>query len=148
MLHLWQRALQSATLSACCVIPWNILNCIIRWSPACRRWSKDPRVRYLISSYETDAKDHPYEIHRRTTDVVIMLSGEELMSVSWREAVKEADTPYNKEEDVQYTTGEPITVWHAAQGRFAIFLPGEPHKEGVAIGLPSKVKKVVFKIYD
>lgn len=110
--------------------------------------TKDPRVRYLISSYETDAKDHPYEIHRRTTDVVIMLSGEELMSVSWREAVKEADTPYNKEEDVQYTTGEPITVWHAAQGRFAIFLPGEPHKEGVAIGLPSKVKKVVFKIYD
>ena len=110
--------------------------------------TKDPKVRYIISEYETDSKEKPYEIHRRATDVQIMLEGEELMSVSWREAVKEADKPYDKESDVQYTTGEPLAVWHAARSRFAVFLPGEPHKTGVAIGFPAKVKKVTFKIYD
>ncbi len=110
--------------------------------------SKDPHVRYLISSYETESKEKPYEVHHKATDVEIMLKGEELMSVSWREAVKDADAPYDKDGDVQHTTGEPLIVWHAAPGRFALFLPGEPHKGGVAIGLPSKVKKITFKIYD
>ena len=54
--------------------------------------TKDPKVRYIISEYETDSKEKPYEIHRRATDVQIMLEGEELMSVSWREAV-----PYQRE---------------------------------------------------
>lgn len=110
--------------------------------------TRDPKVRYIISSYETTSKDVPFEIHRRSTDVQILLEGEELMSASWREAGKDAIDAYDKAEDVQHTTGEPLAVWHAAVGRFALFLPGEPHKTGVAIGLPRTNKKVVFRIYD
>ena len=31
-------------------------------------------------------------------------------------------------------------------GRFAIFMPGEPHKPGCAVGDPGEIKKVVIKV--
>lgn len=110
--------------------------------------TKDPKVRYLISSYETSSGEKPYEIHRRSTDVLVILQGTELVSETWREAAKDADAPYDKEADVQYTTGEPVCVCKAGEGRFFVFLPGEPYRTGVSIGLPAKNKRVLFKIYD
>ena len=109
--------------------------------------TRDPKVTYSIYEYMTSAADKPFEYHREHSDVMIVLSGQELMSTSWRE-LKNQSQAFDAKADVGFFQAEPVTVLQAAQGRFAIFFPGEPHKSGIAAGEPSLVKKVVFKIED
>jgi len=109
--------------------------------------TRDPKVTYTIYEYMTSAADKPFEYHREHSDVMIVLSGQELMSTSWRE-LKNQSQAFDAKADVGFFQAEPVTVLQAAQGRFAIFFPGEPHKSGIAAGEPSLVKKVVFKIED
>jgi len=105
----------------------------------------NPNVRYSIGSYMTSSEGKRYEIHKKATDVQIMLEGEELMSVTWREAVKDA-TPYDEAKDIHFCDGDPLLVMHAAVGRFCVFFPGEPHKPGVPVVNPMACRKVVFKL--
>lgn len=107
----------------------------------------DPDVRYIVSAYMSSAESKQFESHRKETDVQIVLEGQELMALTWRELAGQA-TPYDEEKDCVFLDGEPTVVIQATQGRFSIFLPGEPHKPGVALAEPSAVKKVVFKIKD
>ncbi len=109
--------------------------------------TKDPNITYKISEYMTSAADRPFEFHKDHSDVMIILSGQELMSTSWRELKKQCES-FDETKDVGFFQAEPISVLQAAQGRFAIFFPGEPHKSGIAAGEPSLVKKVVFKVKD
>ena len=109
--------------------------------------TRDPKVTYTIYEYMTSATDKPFEYHREHSDVMIVLSGQELMSTSWRE-LKNQSQAFDAKADVGFFQAEPVSVLQAAQGRFAIFFPGEPHKSGIAAGEPSLVKKVVFKIED
>ena len=109
--------------------------------------TRDPKVTYTIYEYMTSATDKPFEFHRDHSDVMIVLSGQELMSTSWRE-LKNQSQAYDSKADVGFFQADPVSVLQAAQGRFAIFFPGEPHKSGIAAGEPSLVKKVVFKIED
>lgn len=109
--------------------------------------TRDPKVTYTIYEYMTSAADKPFEYHREHSDVMIVLSGQELMSTSWRE-LKNQSQAFDAKADVGFFQAEPVSVLQAAQGRFAIFFPGEPHKSGIAAGEPSLVKKVVFKIED
>ncbi len=115
--------------------------------PAGRYSTRDPKVIYNIYEYNTSAEDKPFEFHKNHTDLMIVLSGQELMSTSWRELKKQCES-FDDNKDVGFFQAEPISVLQAAQGRFAIFFPGEPHKSGVAVGEPAPVKKVVFKIED
>ncbi|MDY4609576.1 MAG: YhcH/YjgK/YiaL family protein [Sphaerochaetaceae bacterium] len=107
----------------------------------------DPDVRYVVSAYMTSAEPKRFESHRKETDVQIVLEGQELMALTWRELADQA-SPYDPDNDCVFLDGDPTVVIQATIGRFAIFLPGEPHKSGVALGDPSAVKKVVFKIKD
>ena len=109
--------------------------------------TRDPKVTYTIYEYLTSAADKPFEYHREHSDVMIVLSGQELMSTSWRE-LKNQSQAFDSKADVGFFQADPVTVLQAAQGRFAIFFPGEPHQSGIAAGEPSLVKKVVFKIED
>lgn len=109
--------------------------------------TRDPKVTYTIYEYMTSPADKPFEYHREHSDVMIVLSGQELMSTSWRE-LKNQSQAFDSKADVGFFQADPVTVLQAAQGRFAIFFPGEPHKSGIAAGEPSLVKKVVFKIED
>ena len=109
--------------------------------------TKDPDITYTISEYLTSSSDRPFEYHKDHTVVVIILSGQELLSTSWRE-LKKQSLSYDREADIGFLEGEPISVLQAAQGRFAVFFPGEPCKGGVAAGEPSPVKKAVFRIKD
>ena len=109
--------------------------------------TRDPKVTYTIYEYMASATDKPFEYHREHSDVMIVLSGQELMSTSWRE-LKNQSQAFDAKADVGFFQADPVTVLQAAQGRFAIFFPGEPHKSGIAAGEPSLVKKVVFKIED
>lgn len=107
----------------------------------------DPDVRYVVSAYMTSFEPKKFESHRKETDVQIVLEGQELMALTWRELADQA-SPYDPDNDCVFLDGEPTVVIQATQGRFVVFLPGEPHKPGVALGEPSAVKKVVFKIKD
>ncbi len=109
--------------------------------------TKDPKVTYKILEYMTSSSDRPFEYHKDHSDLMIVLSGQELQSTSWRE-LKNQSISYDEKTDTGYFNAEPISVLQAAQGRFAIFFPGEPHKSGIAAGESSLVKKVVFKIED
>ncbi|MBQ3728563.1 MAG: YhcH/YjgK/YiaL family protein [Spirochaetales bacterium] len=109
--------------------------------------TRDSKVTYTISEYMTSTADKPFEFHKDHSDVMIILSGQELMSTSWRE-LKSQSQAFDSKVDVGFFQADPITVLQASQGRFAIFFPGEPHKSGVALGEPSLVKKVVFKVED
>ena len=109
--------------------------------------TKDPKVTYRITEYLTSSADRPFEYHKDHSDVIIVLSGQELLSTSWRE-LKNQSISYDEKTDTGYFNAEPISVLQASQGRFAIFLPGEPHKSGVAAGEPAPVKKVVFRVED
>lgn len=108
----------------------------------------DSDVCYVITSYETDTKPGQFEIHRRDTDVQIVLAGSELLAMTWRELVSTAGS-YDADNDVSFLDGgEPTVVVNAIPGRFVIFFPGEPHKAKVASGEISTVKKLVFKLKD
>ena len=109
--------------------------------------TKDPKVTYKIFEYMTSSADRPFEYHKDHSDLMVVLSGQELLSTSWRE-LKNQSISYDQKTDAGFFNAEPISVLQASQGRFAIFFPGEPHKSGVASGEPSLVKKVVFKIED
>ena len=109
--------------------------------------TRDPDVTYTISEYLTSSADKPFQYHKDHSVVEIVLSGQELMSTSWRE-LKKQSLSYDKEADVGFLEGEPLSVLQASQGRFAVFFPGEPYKSGVAAGSPSPVKKAVFRIKD
>ena len=109
--------------------------------------TRDPKVTYTISEYMTSAADKPFAYHLNSTDVIVVLSGQELLSTSWRE-LKNQSTSYDPKADVGFFQAEPLTVLQAAQGRFAVFFPGEPSKHGIASGEPAPVKKAVFKVED
>lgn len=109
--------------------------------------SKDPNVTYTVSEYFTSAAERPFEYRKDHSEVHIVLKGQELMSNTWRE-LKLQSQSYDQKNDIGFLQAEPLTVLQAAQGRFAIFFPGEPHKTGVSMGEAAVVKKVVFKVKE
>lgn len=109
--------------------------------------SKDSKVSYTISEYVTSSAGRPFEYRKDLTEVHIVLKGQELMSTSWRELKSQSDS-YSEKDDIGFFQAEPVSVFQATQGRFVVFMPGEPHRTGVCMGEPSVVKKVVFKVSD
>lgn len=108
----------------------------------------DPDVRYFISSYETTTAPGPFEIHKRDTDVQIVLSGKELLALTWRELASTAGAYDEKKDAAFFEGGDPTIVIEGIPGRFVVFLPGEPHKACVAAGEPATVRKLVFKLKE
>ncbi len=112
-----------------------------------RYTTDDPDVTYTISSYMTSLEPKQFESHRVNTDVQIILEGQELMALTWRE-MADGGSGYDPKTDNSFCDGEPTVVINGAVGRFVVFFPGEPHKCCVAVGEPSLVRKVVFKINE
>ncbi len=107
----------------------------------------NPRVSYAVSETSTTASDQPFRFHRKRTVVEIVLSGEELVSTSWRELC-EKDGRYSKDTDTGFLNAEPVSAFRASQGRFFAFLPGEPYKSGVSGVESGPVRRVVFTISE
>ncbi len=107
----------------------------------------DKNVTYDVIEYSTCDSDQRFMFHKNRTVVEIVLSGTELFSTSWRELCSGADI-YDKNSDTGFINAEPISAFQGAQGRFAVFFPGEPYKSGVSSGTSEAVKKVVFTIVE
>lgn len=107
----------------------------------------DPAVTYdVVEIVGTDAKV-PFHFHKHKTIIEIVLSGKELQSTSWREMCHQCDV-YNKNTDIGLFNAEPISALQGAQGRFAVFLSGEPYKTGVSDGSEEIIRKAVFSVVE
>lgn len=108
----------------------------------------NPKVTYQIKEFNSSVKPGLFEMHKNKTVLEIVLSGRDLLSLAWREN-KDQLVSYDKEKDLAMVDGDPIAVYQGEEGRFAIFLPGEPYRLGVsATGESDKVKRITFFIED
>lgn len=104
-------------------------------------------VSYEVVEYSSANNQQMFCFHKNKTVVQIILEGKELLSTSWRELANQAKI-YDKITDTGFFDAEPISVLQGAQGRFSVFLPGEPYKSGVSDATESPVKKVIFTINE
>jgi YhcH/YjgK/YiaL family protein len=106
------------------------------------------RVHVLVQSYVTKpAAEKKWESHRRYLDVQYIVSGRERITVAPIGALSGA-TEYNEAKDViTYggAEGEASTLY-VERGHFAIFLPDDGHRPGVAVNGGEDVRKVVVKV--
>lgn len=91
--------------------------------------------------------DAHFEVHARYYDVQLDLSGREAWAVA-QGATTEV-TPFDEEQDFALLdASETIVHGDLDEGRFAIFVPGEPHLPTLQFGQdgPQAIKKVCFKV--
>ena len=103
-------------------------------------------LRYNLFTYKTEKTEaSEYEVHRKETDVQILLKGHERMDIAKRDGLT-ATTAYDDEKDFFMAKGEKLLSYHAKPESFVVFFPGEPHAPNLVDETSSQVVKVVFKI--
>lgn len=92
------------------------------------------------------ASDAHYETHRRYHDVQIDLTGRE----AYRVAVGKTEQvePFNEADDFELVDAEGSIEGDLADGKFAVFVVGEPHMPTLQYGDDGAqpVKKICFKV--
>ena len=86
------------------------------------------------------------ELHREYIDIQVLLSGEERILFGMTDSARQCEEMH-VEDDYQLCSqiaDEQAIV--LKPGRFAIFMPGEPHKPGCVVQAPMDIKKVVIKV--
>ncbi|MGB4406710.1 MAG: YhcH/YjgK/YiaL family protein [Sphaerochaeta sp.] len=128
----------------------NVLNILEskRWEEASvgKKTCHYPRISYELGEYTSSAEPRLYQVFKEKTRVHILLSGEELMAVSWPEHARSLSFD---QEGKASLGADPIGVIHAKPGHFALFMPGEPHTVGMeSPGNRTKVRKLIFTIIE
>lgn len=98
---------------------------------------------YFLQTYETKPENPTPEAHKLYADIMLMLSGEEIVEVAPLEWV--ADTGDRPEGDIRFYRGETVPIL-LKKDRFGIFLPGDAHAPGIAPDGPKTVRKCVVKV--
>ena len=86
------------------------------------------------------------ELHEQYIDIQVLLAGEERILFGMTDSARQCDEMH-VEDDYQLCSeiaDEQVIV--LKPGRFAIFMPGEPHKPGCVVQAPMDIKKVVIKV--
>ena len=103
-------------------------------------------LRYNLFTYKTEKTEaSQYEVHRKEADVQVLLKGYERMDIASRSLLT-ASTAYDDAKDFFMATGEKQLSYHAKEGSFVVFFPGEPHAPNLVDETSSQVVKVVFKV--
>lgn len=101
---------------------------------------------YELVEYASSSVPSPYQVFEEKTQIHVLLSGEELMALSWRE---HARSLFFDKDGKATLAADPIGVIHAKAGHFALFMPGEPHTVGMGSqGKTMTVRKIIFTISD
>lgn len=101
-----------------------------------------------VMSFETQSREQKCaELHHRYIDIQILLSGEEVIDYGVRHSAKNA-TVYHKDDDYQLTdTIENCQTLSLTPSMFAVFMPYEPHRPGIASEQGNSIlKKAVIKV--
>ena len=90
--------------------------------------------------------DAHYEVHERYFDVQVDVSGREAFKVSQGATTEVA--PFDAEQDFALLDAAGSINGDLDEGRFAIFVPGEPHMPTLQFGDDGaqKIKKICFKV--
>lgn len=86
------------------------------------------------------------ELHERYIDIQLLLAGEERIVFGMSGAARQCEE-WHAEDDYQLCceiADEQAVALKA--GRFAVFMPDEPHKPGCVVEAPAEIKKVVIKV--
>lgn len=86
-----------------------------------------------------------FEIHKKYTDIHLLIDGEEEIGYSLAEDLS-AGKAYDESSDFGTLEGSPKQIFEMKPNRFIIFFPEEPHMPLMAQNGPSKIKKAIFKI--
>ena len=86
------------------------------------------------------------ELHEQYIDIQVLLVGEERILFGMTDSARQCDEMHV--EDVYQLCSEIADEQAIVlkPGRFAIFMPGEPHKPGCVVQAPMDIKKVVIKV--
>lgn len=88
-----------------------------------------------------------YETHRKYIDVQYIIYGEELMLTESLDRIKEYRVgSYDAEKDVEfynYTSGNCSCL---KAGEVVVLYPNDAHRGAIAVDVPSKIRKIVFKV--
>ena len=92
------------------------------------------------------ASEAHYETHRRYHDVQIYLSGREAYRVALGDTVQVE--PFNEADDFELVDAAAGIEGDLADGKFALFIAGEPHMPTLQYGDDGAqpIKKICFKI--
>ena len=103
------------------------------------------RVFALVQSYVTKPFDQGvWEAHLRYADVQFLVHGAERLGYAPLSAMHEVQ-PYDRSRDCALYEGEGVMMPFRA-GMFAVFLPQDVHRPGIAEGAMQEVRKVVVKV--
>lgn len=104
-----------------------------------------PGLRYNVVEHETLIGRKDYEVHGKEVDIHIMLEGTERVDMAQRVNAFGLNG-YDAKRDIAWIPAEESFPVVLRQGMFALILPGEPHKPGMAMVNPAITRKLVFKL--
>ena len=93
-----------------------------------------------------DADGAAFEYHRRYADLQIDLTGAEHWGWAAQGSALVPNAPYDADSDAGFVAGKEQAGGKLGEGRFALFLPGEPHKPSWECGVCTHLRKAVVKI--
>jgi biofilm protein TabA len=99
----------------------------------------------IISEYETNPPEKvPWEAHRKYIDIQFVAAGREDMGYAHIASLS-VSKPYDEGGDCMLLEGAGSRITCGA-GTFAVFMPEDAHRPGMASGNPEKVKKAIAKV--
>lgn len=138
------RALPPAILKAMKFLQENDLNGLAEG-----RYEIDgDRCYATVSRYMTKAAAECYpEAHRRYVDIQYIVEGEEYIDVCPLNPELVVREPYDAARDIEFFENlVPESSVPLQAGDFAVLLPRDVHRPGVAMAAPRPVVKVVIKL--
>lgn len=113
------------------------------------RQSLDGEDLYLVGlEYGTKpAEEAVYESHRRYIDIMLLLSGEELVGSTPARRTGVLLRPYSEKGDAALTkSGEGCSMVRMRPGDVAVFFPEEAHAPGLDADGAQTVRKLIVKV--
>ena len=113
----------------------------------CGVYEINPRVKAIVSEYETKAENqYGFEAHRKFIDIQYLLKGTEKICCLPIEKLQKTKA-YSEEKDASfYTANIPAQGMILGDGYFAIYYPQDGHMPGLSVDKQETVKKVVLKV--
>ena len=107
---------------------------------------KDIYVQVIDMTTKPFAETRP-EVHRQYIDVQFLVRGREKIGVASDTGNNGVAEDLLAERDLLFCkTMENESTLTMTPGSFAVFLPSDVHRPGVALGEPKRVRKVVVKV--
>ena len=86
------------------------------------------------------------ELHEQYIDIQLLLAGEERILFGIAGSARECEEMHHAEDYQLCRHIEEEQSVILKPGMFVVFMPGEPHKPGCAVGTTVEIKKVVVKV--